>query len=130
MKFKKSDKPKNTLALKGGTYSLIMTLIILVILVVVNVFVNILPSTATKYDISSTQLYSITSNTKAVVNKLTKDVNIYWVVQSDQENQVIEMLLSKYESLSDHIHVEKKILMFIRHLLSSIQMKMLPTILL
>lgn len=108
MKFKKSDKPKNTLALKGGTYSLIMTLIILVILVVVNVFVNILPSTATKYDISSTQLYSITSNTKAVVNKLTKDVNIYWVVQSDQENQVIEMLLSKYESLSDHIHVEKK----------------------
>ncbi len=110
MKFKKSDKPKNknTLALKGGTYSLIMTLIILVILVVVNVFVNILPSTVTKYDISSTQLYSITSNTKAVVNKLTKDVNIYWVVQSDQENQVIEMLLSKYESLSDHIHVEKK----------------------
>ena len=110
MKFKRSDKPKNKnmIALKGGTYSLIMTLIILVILVVVNVFVNILPSTVTKYDISATQLYSITSNTKAVVNKLTKDVNIYWIVQSDQENQVIDMLLSKYESLSDHIHVEKK----------------------
>ena len=108
MKFPKSDKPKNTLALKGGTYSLIMTLIILVILVVVNVFANILPTTATKFDMSASQLYSITSNTKAVVNKLTKDVNIYWIVQSDEENQVIEMLLAKYESLSDHIHVEKK----------------------
>ncbi len=108
MKFPKSDKPKNTLALKGGTYSLIMTFIILVILVVVNVFVNVLPTTATKYDMSATQLYSITSNTKAVVNKLTKDVNIYWVVQADEENQVIEMLLAKYESLSDHINVEKK----------------------
>ena len=108
MKFPKSDKPKNTLALKGGTYSLIMTLIILVILVVVNVFANILPTTATKFDMSASQLYSITSNTKAVVNKLAKDVNIYWIVQSDEENQVIEMLLAKYESLSDHIHVEKK----------------------
>ena len=108
MKFPKSDKPKNTLALKGGTYSLIMTLIILVILVVVNIFANILPTTATKFDMSASQLYSITSNTKAVVNKLTKDVNIYWIVQSDEENQVIEMLLAKYESLSDHIHVEKK----------------------
>ena len=108
MKFPKSDKPKNTLALKGGTYSLIMTLIILVILVVVNIFANILPTTVTKFDMSASQLYSITSNTKAVVNKLTKDVNIYWIVQSDEENQVIEMLLAKYESLSDHIHVEKK----------------------
>ncbi|MFR6333253.1 MAG: Gldg family protein [Eisenbergiella sp.] len=62
----------------------------------------------TKYDISSTKLYSITSNTKAVVNALEKDVTIYWIVQSDAEDDVIENLLNKYESLSDHIKVVKK----------------------
>lgn len=62
----------------------------------------------TKYDISSTKLYSITSNTKVVVNALEEDVTIYWIVQAGQEDDVIENLLGKYESLSDHITVVKR----------------------
>lgn len=99
---------KNQLAFKGGSYSLIVTAIVLAILIVVNVFVSALPTTLTKYDISSSKLYSITSNTKVVVNNLQQDVTIYWIVQSDEEDDVIENLLSKYESLSDHITVIKK----------------------
>ena len=74
----------------------------------VNVFVSALPSNLTKYDMSATKLYSITSNTKVVVNALEEDVTIYWVVQSGKEDDVIENLLNKYESLSDHIQVVKK----------------------
>lgn len=99
---------KNQIALKGGTYSLLMTGIVLAILVAVNVFVSVLPSSLTKYDMSATKLYSITSNTKVVVNALKKDVKIYWIVQADEEDAVLENLLSKYESLSDHIQVVKK----------------------
>ena len=62
----------------------------------------------TKYDISASKLYSITSNTKVVVNALEEDVTIYWIVQSGKEDDVIENLLSKYDSLSDHIQVVKK----------------------
>jgi ABC-2 type transport system permease protein len=62
----------------------------------------------TKYDISSSKLYSITSNTKVVVNALEKDVTIYWIVQSGEEDDVIENLLNKYDSLSDHIEIVKK----------------------
>ncbi len=101
-------KNKNRIALKGGTYSLLVTLIVLAILIVVNVLASILPGNLTKYDFSSTKLYSITSNTKAVVNALKKDVKIYWIVQADKEDDVIENLLEKYESLSDHIEVVKK----------------------
>ena len=72
---------------------------VLALLIVVNLFVSALPTTLTKYDISSTQLYSITSNTKVVVNALEQDVTIYWVVQSGEEDDVIENLLGKYESL-------------------------------
>lgn len=109
---KKADKRKRTkvnkIAFQGGAYSLITIAIVLAILIVVNIMVSALPATLTKYDISSTKLYSITSNTKVVINALEKDVNIYWIVQSDKEDDVIENLLAKYESLSDHIEVIKK----------------------
>ena len=85
-----------------------MTGIVQAILIVVNMFASVLPKTLTRYDISSTKLYSITSNTKVVVNALKKDVTIYWIVQADEEDDVIENLLAKYDSLSDHIKVVKK----------------------
>ncbi len=98
----------NSNALRGGTYSLILTAVVLAIVIVVNLFASALPSSKTSYDISSTKLYSITSNTKVVVNALEQDVTIYWVVQSGEEDDVIDNLLSKYDSLSDHISVVKK----------------------
>lgn len=105
---KKTSAKGGRLAFMGGSYSLIITAVVLAILIMVNVLVNALPTTYTKYDISSSQLYSITSNTKVVVNNLQEDVTIYWIVQADEEDDVIENLLSKYESLSDHISVVKK----------------------
>ena len=99
---------KNKTALKGGTYSIVLTTIVLAILVVVNIFAQALPSSATQYDISSTKLYSITSNTKVVVNALEEDVTIYWVVQNGKEDDVMEKLLDKYDTLSDHIKIKKK----------------------
>lgn len=107
--FQSSPKrQENKIALRGGTYSLVITGIVLAILIVVNVFASALPASATRYDISASKLYSITSNTKVVVNALQQDVTIYWIVQSGEEDDVIETLLSKYESLSDHIQVVKK----------------------
>lgn len=99
---------KGRTAFRGGSYSLIITAVVLAIIIVVNIFTASLPATLTKYDISATKLYSITSNTKVVVNGLKQDVNIYWIVQSGKEDKIIENLLSKYDSLSDHIKVIKK----------------------
>ena len=107
--FSRTDHTEqDRIAFQGGSYSLMITAIVLALVIVVNVFVSALPTTLTKYDISSTKLYSITSNTKVVVNALEKDVTIYWIVQSGEEDEVIENLLSKYDSLSDHIEVVKK----------------------
>ena len=99
---------QNRNALRGGAYSLIVTAVVLAMLIVINILAGALPDNLTKYDISSSKLYSITSNTKAVVNGLDKDVTIYWIVQADKEDPVIENLLNKYDSLSDHIQVVKK----------------------
>ena len=104
----KHQKLQRRIAAKGGSYALAVTAVVLAILIAVNILASVLPTTLTKLDISSTKLYSITSSTKVVVNNLEKDVTIYWVVQSDKEDAVIENLLGKYESLSSHITVTKK----------------------
>jgi ABC-2 type transport system permease protein len=104
----KSQTKKNHLAFQGGSYSLVVTAVVLAILIVVNILASVLPTSMTKFDISSSKLYSITSNTKVVVNALQQDVTIYWIVQSGEEDDVIENLLNKYDSLSDHITIVKK----------------------
>lgn len=105
---KKTKIQGSQLAFKGGSYSLFVTAIVLAILIVINIFASALPTSLTKYDISASKLYSITSNTKVVVNNLQQDITIYWVVQADMEDSIIENLLGKYESLSSHIEVVKK----------------------
>lgn len=113
MKWKKKQASsvtavKRRIAMRGGVYSLLVTAVVLALLIVLNVMVNALPTTLTKYDISSSRLYSVTSNTKVVVNNLEQNVTIYWIVQADAEDDVIENLLHQYESLSSHIEVVKK----------------------
>ena len=103
-----ANDTENRVAFHGGSYSMAITAVVLAILVVLNIMVSALPASMTKYDISSSQLYSITSNTKAVVNHLQQDVTIYWVVQADKEDAILENLLDKYSSLSEHIEVVKK----------------------
>ncbi len=102
----KKNMHKN--ALHSGGYSLVVTAVVLAILIAVNILASTLPATWTQQDMSSTQLYSVGSNTTALVQNLSKDVNIYWMVQSDAEWDVLENLLAKYESLSDHVDVIKK----------------------
>ena len=93
---------------KIGSYNFLITVIVLLILIGVNVLFSALPSTITQFDISAAQLYSLTSSTKVVVNNLEKDVTIYWIVQSGQEDSVIEKLLDVYDDMSEHITVVKK----------------------
>lgn len=101
-------KINSRIASRGGAYAFAVTAIVLAILIAVNVLASVFPTSATKFDITSTNLYSITSSTKVVVNNMEKDVTIYWVVQANQEDEIIENLLGKYESLSSHITVVKK----------------------
>ena len=98
----------NTRTAKVGGYSFVLSLVVLAILVAVNVLAGMLPSSWTQWDISAAQLYSLTSDSKAVVTNLQQDVTIYWISQAGKEDTVIEKLLDRYQELSDHITVVKK----------------------
>ena len=105
---KPNEKQAKKLAMQGGSYSLAITGMVMALLVVLNIMAGALPPSLTKLDISSSKLYSVTSNTKTVLNHLNDDVTIYWIAQAGTEDDVLKNLLSKYETLSKHIEVVKK----------------------
>lgn len=98
----------NSKGTKISGYTAVLSIIVLAVLVAVNILVSILPVKLTQLDISATQLYSLSSSSKAVVTNLDKDVTIYWICQKGKEYTVVEKLLKVYEGLSDHIKVVKK----------------------
>ena len=106
--FRKNREAVHSHAGKIGGYSFVVTLAVLAILVLVNVMVRLLPSRFTQFDISAARLFSITSNTKVVVNQLEDDVTIYWITQSGEEDTYVERLLDVYDGLSSYVKVEKK----------------------
>ncbi len=104
---RQNEETLHTRTAKAGGYSFVATIFVLIILVLVNIAVSSLPSTWIQYDISSAQLYSVTSATKAEVQNLTEEVTIYWITQAGEEDSVIEKLLNVYDALSDYITVEE-----------------------
>ena len=86
----------------------LMTAVVLAIVVVINLVVGQIPVKYTQFDLTDNQLYTITDQTKTFVKGLDSDVDVYLVVQSGQEDEQIQKVLERYESLSSHIKVHTK----------------------
>lgn len=102
-------KNQNTFKKKifqNGSYSIFISLAVVVILVVVNLLIGTLPTNITNIDLSEQQMFSISDQTKKVLDGLDTDVTVYFVAQSGNEDSVIAELLEKYEDMSEHINVK------------------------
>ncbi|MBE5947583.1 MAG: hypothetical protein E7261_00995 [Lachnospiraceae bacterium] len=98
----------NTKSFRIGGYSILASVIVLTIAIVANIFINTLPASITQFDTTSNQLFTISEQTKNILNNLENDITIYWVVQNGSEDTTIETLLNRYKSLSNKISVVKK----------------------
>lgn len=111
---KEKLKPKSiatsfkTRSFKVGGYSVFATGIVLAIAIVINLLVTTLPTTIMQLDTTSNELFSISEQTKELLESLEEDVTIYWIVQSGVEDDTLETLLQRYQDLSGHINVVKK----------------------
>jgi ABC-2 type transport system permease protein len=97
-----------TRTFRVGGYSVLAFVIVLCIAVMANVLVSALPETATQIDVSSSKLFTISDQTETLAEGLKSEVDIYWIVQSGQEDSTIGKLLDRYKSLSDMIKVTEK----------------------
>ena len=98
----------STRSFRAGGYSVAAAAIVLAIAVMVNVFAAALPASVTKFDTTANQLFTLSEQTEKLVGSLTDEVTVYWIVRSGREESYLESLLSRYQSLSDKIHVVKK----------------------
>lgn len=104
----KEKRIQNKKNLKHSSYSMGAITIFIAIIVVLNLVLQEVPSKYREIDLSTQKLYSIGDQTKKVLKKLDKDVEIYYIAQSGSESSDIQKLLEKYEEGSDHIKVEQK----------------------
>ena len=84
------------------------------IVVAVTVFANMIATTVTAkvssatIDMTSTALFSISSDTKKMLKKLDSDITIYVMAPKTSADSTIKKTLERYQSTSKHIKVEYK----------------------
>ncbi len=100
-----TNKKLNKKYLKIGSFSMVMTAVVLAAVILLNLFVAEIPSTYTKYDLSSLQLFSISEETEQILAGVDEDVNVYILTQRGAELANTTELLGRYEALNSHIHV-------------------------
>lgn len=93
--------------LAGGSYALASAALIIAGAVLINLIVAALPARLTTFDVSTMKLFSIGEETKAVLQGLTEDVDLYYVYQSDDRDDAVDKLLDTYAAESDRIRVRK-----------------------
>lgn len=89
-----------------SVFSVSFIAVTMALTVVVNLVVGALPSKVTAIDCSYSKLYSITSDTKKAMKKLSDDVTVYVLSSEAKKDAQIDKVLKRYEDLSNHISVE------------------------
>ena len=90
---------------RAGTYSAFAAVIVIVIAIFANLMVNALPSSVTQLDLTNSSLYTLSDQTKRIVSSVDKDVDLYLLATSGNEDDTILRLLNRYADLSCHIKV-------------------------
>ncbi len=88
-----------------GAYSSITIVIVVALTVIVNLIAGRVPSKYTNIDVTSNKLYTITDQTKKVLENLTEDINIFVINSEDSADTTLNQTLKYYEDSSSHIKV-------------------------
>ncbi|MCD7762883.1 MAG: GldG family protein [Lachnospiraceae bacterium] len=108
---KKKRRPrlkKNMRQLRHGSYSIALTVIVVVAVLIVNLIAGQIPSQYTQIDLSGQQLSVLTDTTKELIEGLTEDVTIYYILEDDNRDSYVSRLLERYDDLSSHLTVIEK----------------------
>ncbi len=98
----------NSKTLKNGGYAVVLCVIALAAVIALNLFANAVPKKYTNLDMTDNKIFSLSDETKNMAQSLTKDVTLYYLVQSSSKDVAVEQLLDKYAGLSPHIKAVQK----------------------
>lgn len=102
------NKLFNDKRLKYGTYSVVVTLIFVSILVVINLIIGQFNKS---FDFTEADIFSLSDETKSVLNNIDTDINVYTLFPTNSSEAVIgrvNQVIDKYRQSSSHINVENR----------------------
>lgn len=108
LNFKAIGDSFKTRSFRAGGYSVAATAILLVMVIVINLLVSALPSSLTKFDLTTNQLYSISEQTQTVAKAVSKDITIYWILTEGNEDSYVKSLLELTQEQNSRIKVVRK----------------------
>lgn len=91
---------------RAGSYAAFAAAIVIAIAVAANLLAGALPEDVTQLDLTSQSLFTLGEQTKRIAASLDKDVTLYLLATSGNEDETVSRLLSRYAALSDHIRVQ------------------------
>lgn len=91
--------------IKLGAYSITSILVLAVLTVVVNVGVAQIPEQYVSYDVTANKIYSLTDETKEMLEGIDKDVTIYVLADESEKDADLDNTLQQAAGLSKHITV-------------------------
>ena len=100
------DKNSKSKKLKAGGYSVLATCLLLAVLIVLNAVVAALPTTFTQFDMTDSEMYTLSDTTKDLIRQVDQPVMIYHIVRAGREDERIVRLLDRYKALNRNISLE------------------------
>lgn len=91
--------------IKMGAYSSAAVVIAVAAAVVINLLAGEVPAKYTTFDVTANKLYSLTEDTKSLLDGLEDNINIYVLSSENTQDTTVEKTLEQYEALSDSITV-------------------------
>ncbi len=93
--------------LRNGLYSILLCIVMVLVVIGINLLVSVLPQQKIRIDTTAQGLYSLSEQTKSVLQELEEDVELYLISEPGKEDDYTVNLLDRYADLSGHIHVEE-----------------------
>jgi len=97
----------NKRVLKSGSFAIVTCAIAIALVIFLNLIIGTLPASIRQYDFSSTQLFTLSSQSEELVRAIDEDVTIYVLTTEDAVDTTIDHLLTNYAELSDHITIQR-----------------------
>lgn len=90
---------------KNGAYSIAITIIVIALVLLFNLIIG---EFDLKIDLSSNAKYTLTDETRQLVDNINDDITLYYIAQDGAEDETIKNIIDKYSSLSSNIKVVQK----------------------
>ncbi|AEE97386.1 GldG family protein [Mahella australiensis] len=86
-----------------GGYSALITVVVIAILIIVNLVVDQIPW---KVDLTKNRYFSLSEQSYKTMDNIKKDVTIYGLYKTGQENLTVKEILNQYANYSDKIKIK------------------------